>query len=93
MLEDFSVKDYKPPLVKRYFSHLDGLRALSVLMVLIYHLKLSFGNWFLFQGGFIGVDVFFVISGYLISLNLKNEFQETGSLKLGTFAPNLRDLP
>lgn len=46
--------DYKP--------HIDGLRALAVLPVIFFHADLN-----LFEGGFIGVDIFFVISGYLIT--------------------------
>ncbi|MBI5260632.1 MAG: acyltransferase [Bradyrhizobium sp.] len=50
-----------------------GLRALAVLSVLFFHLKLAG-----FQGGFIGVDVFFVISGYLISRNILREAEADG---------------
>jgi len=62
-----------PPLFK-YRPDIDGLRAIAVLSVVIFH---AFPQYF--QGGFVGVDVFFVISGYLIScilfLNLeRNEF-------------------
>ena len=48
-----------------YQSHIDILRALAVILVILNHLDFSF-----FSGGFIGVDVFFVISGYLITKNI-----------------------
>jgi peptidoglycan/LPS O-acetylase OafA/YrhL len=47
---------------KNYLKEIDGLRAISVLVIIFFHLKLP-----AFQGGFIGVDVFFVVSGYLIT--------------------------
>jgi peptidoglycan/LPS O-acetylase OafA/YrhL len=58
---------------------IQGLRAIAVLMVLIYHLEFS---WL--PGGFIGVDVFFVISGYLIAGIIKTEIQEN-TFSLYTF--------
>ena len=45
-----------------YISGLDGLRALAVLSVIAYHLNFSWA-----KGGFLGVDMFFVLSGYLIT--------------------------
>ena len=45
-----------------YKDHIDGLRAIAVISVIFFHLDIK-----LFKGGFIGVDIFFVISGYLIS--------------------------
>jgi peptidoglycan/LPS O-acetylase OafA/YrhL len=53
-----------------YQPEIDGLRALAVLSVVFFHLKFSF-----FGGGFIGVDIFFVISGYLISSILFTEIK------------------
>jgi peptidoglycan/LPS O-acetylase OafA/YrhL len=59
---------------------LDGVRALAILAVVLYHLHVPG-----FKGGFIGVNVFFVLSGYLItSLLLKEELQ-TATINLGRF--------
>mgnify|MGYP005849960049 CR=1 FL=1 len=61
----------------RYRADIDGLRAVAILSVLIYHVWPN-----LLPGGFIGVDIFFVISGYLISLQiLSNLREETFSIK------------
>jgi len=63
-----------------YRREIDGLRAIAVLSVVFFHLELSVSGHFLFQGGFIGVDVFFVISGYLItSILLKGLSDKTFS--------------
>ena len=59
----------------KFKSHIQGLRALSVISVLIYHLEISVLNFQLFRGGFLGVDIFFVISGYLISSIIITDLQ------------------
>jgi len=64
----------------RYMPGLDGLRAFAVTAVLLYHADLE---WI--PGGFLGVDVFFVISGYLITSLLLAEFRNQGRIGLGQF--------
>src|SRR5476649_1021683 len=64
----------------RYFPALDGLRALSVFAVLAFHAELA-----RVPGGFLGVEVFFVVSGYLITALLLLEQRETGALSLAEF--------
>ncbi len=63
-----------------YIPALDGLRAVAVLAVLVYH---SSVHWL--PGGFLGVEVFFVLSGYLITSLLLSEFRSTGRIDLKTF--------
>jgi len=65
---------------RRYLPGLDGLRAISVVAVLLYHAELP---WI--PGGFVGVEVFFVISGYLITHLLLAEHARTGSIGLRRF--------
>ena len=50
-----------------YRSELDGLRAIAVLSVIIYHAELTLKGFSLLPGGFLGVDIFFVLSGFLIT--------------------------
>ncbi len=63
-----------------YVPGLDGLRALAVLAVVVYHAN---REWL--GGGFLGVEVFFVISGYLITLLLIAERERVGTVSLKNF--------
>src|SRR5215212_7430151 len=63
-----------------YLPGLDGLRAFAVIAVLLYHAELS---WI--RGGFLGVEVFFVISGYLITTLLLTEWHRQGRINVVGF--------
>lgn len=65
------------PATQRYFPGIDGLRALAVVSVILYHANLPGA-----RGGFLGVEVFFVISGYLITSLLLTEWQRVGRIHL-----------
>jgi peptidoglycan/LPS O-acetylase OafA/YrhL len=64
----------------RRLAGLDGLRALAVVSVVVFHLD---SNWL--PGGFLGVDLFFVISGFLITRMLLTEFADSGRIRIGHF--------
>ena len=64
----------------KYLPSIDSLRALAVLAVIIYHVDVNY-----LPGGFLGVDLFFVLSGYLISSLIIKEYRKTGSLNLYNF--------
>ncbi len=79
--------DWSPPSTPRgQISHvppmpgLDGMRALAVVAVMVYH-----ANHTWLYGGFLGVEVFFVISGYLITLLLISEHERSGRIHLRQF--------
>ena len=65
---------------QRYLPGLDGLRALAVLAVIAYHLRLGWA-----PGGMLGVGVFFTLSGYLITDVLLGQHEATGRLQLADF--------
>ena len=68
-----------------YRAEIDGLRAIAVGAVIFYHAQIKIDDFQLFQGGFIGVDIFFVISGYLISSIILKELVTTGSFSFKHF--------
>jgi peptidoglycan/LPS O-acetylase OafA/YrhL len=71
-----------------YRPDLQGLRAVAILLVVLAHAELP-----LFAGGFVGVDVFFVLSGYLITGLLARELERDGSISLaGFYARRLKRL-
>ncbi len=76
---NFNQRDRKP-INPRYMPGLDGVRAVAVIAIIIYHLN---PQWL--SGGFLGVDTFFVISGYLITSLLLTEYHNTGKIKLMSF--------
>ena len=74
-----SERQASPPRLT-HVGALDGIRALAVLAVMAFHAGLSWAS-----GGFLGVDAFFVLSGYLITALLLVEFSRTGTIRLPAF--------
>ncbi|MHA6969264.1 acyltransferase family protein [Glutamicibacter bergerei] len=69
-----------PANIKNFRPEIQALRALAVLLVVAYHLEPG-----VLPGGYIGVDIFFVISGFLITSHLLREAQRTGTVNLASF--------
>jgi peptidoglycan/LPS O-acetylase OafA/YrhL len=74
-----------------YNPSLDGIRGIAVILVILLHVQVFiyhntpvFG-WLDFSGGFLGVDIFFVLSGFLITGLLIHEYQQTKSISLKNF--------
>jgi peptidoglycan/LPS O-acetylase OafA/YrhL len=68
-------------LVSRHVPELDGLRGIAIIAVLIHHQLTPFS----LKGGFLGVDLFFVLSGFLITGLLLTEFENARSISLRNF--------
>ena len=68
-----------------YRADIDGLRAIAVISVILNHAKLNFFGQVFFEGGYLGVDIFFVISGYLITRIIQNELVHYNSFSFTSF--------
>jgi peptidoglycan/LPS O-acetylase OafA/YrhL len=68
-----------------YRPEIDGLRAIAVVAVILYHAQITIFGYQPFKGGFIGVDIFFVISGYLITSIILKELVTTGTFLFKNF--------
>ena len=68
-----------------YRPEIDGLRTLAVFSVIFFHSKLIISDVELFKGGFFGVDIFFVISGYLLTLIILKELETDGKFSFSNF--------
>jgi peptidoglycan/LPS O-acetylase OafA/YrhL len=69
----------------RVFSSLDGLRALAIVAVVWHHTGGSDSHWIILKRGFLGVDLFFLISGFLIATLILRERHATGDVSLLSF--------
>ena len=80
------MKDYLNKNIKiKYRAEIDSLRAISVLAVVVYHAKINILGYSLFPGGYLGVDIFFVISGYLITSIIFKELKSKKNFSFGDF--------
>ncbi len=68
-----------------YRPEIDGLRTIAVMSVIFYHAQILISGRDWFSGGFVGVDIFFVISGYLITRIILKELNETSRFSLRRF--------
>ena len=64
---------------------IQGLRAILVLAIIFYHAEIKINESLIFKGGFLGVDIFFVISGYLITSIIFKELFLTSSFNFYNF--------
>jgi len=77
---DVAASAKAPRLALDFRGDIEGLRAIAVIIVVLFHARLG-----PFEGGFIGVDVFFVVSGFLITSLLLREAEATGKISLAAF--------
>ncbi len=80
VLDPAGPADASAPITHSYRPDLDGLRSIAVYLVLLFHTGLGWA-----KGGFIGVDLFFVLSGFLVTSVLLSEIERDGRFRLGRF--------
>ena len=68
-----------------YRPEIDGLRSIAVAAVIVYHAEFAIGPHILLPGGFLGVDVFFVISGFLITSLIATEYARSSGFSIANF--------
>ena len=78
--EELSLTEAGESVGTRHFRGLDGIRAFAVIAVLLFHFGVNG-----FSGGMLGVDMFFALSGYLITSLLVAEHHRTGTIRLRNF--------
>ena len=68
-----------------YRPEVNGLRGIAVLGAVFYHAEIILGNFRIFPGGFLGVDVFIVISGYLMTAIISKEYKATNTFSFKNY--------
>ncbi|WP_026463361.1 acyltransferase family protein [Adhaeribacter aquaticus] len=79
-LESTTIREIQKDNTFQHIASFDGIRGFAAFLVLLHH-----GSYGFFHGGWIGVDLFFVLSGYLITSLLQNEYNTTGKISISKF--------
>ena len=69
----------------KHRPEIEGLKAIAIISIIFYHLPISVNDFRFFSGGFFGIDIFFTISGYLITSIMLRELILTGSFSFKNF--------
>ena len=69
----------------KYRPEIEGLKAIAIISIIFYHLPINVDDFRFFSGGFFGIDIFFTISGYLITSIILRELVLTGSFSFKNF--------
>tara|TARA_Y100001970_G_scaffold138150_1_gene170015 strand:+ start:763 stop:2685 length:1923 start_codon:yes stop_codon:yes gene_type:complete len=72
-------------MISKYRAEIDGLRGIAVLGVILYHAEIIINGNHLFSGGFFGVDIFLIISGFLITRIISDEYKKDKKISFRNF--------